>query len=233
LTNISCAWGWIKDNIILGHTWSLAVEEQFYLIWPILIVLFLRYLNIIKLIYFLILFIPFIWILKYNHYNSIFSLLFHESLFIGCLGALVRWVGKFPNNFSNKIMIFFLVLLLIIGVFPVNVYQSLFENNGRCIVAIMTVFIIIGLVNKPNSLLGKFLSLPFMIYIGKISYALYLWHVPVFRLFLWHSTLPNLIDFILKFIVTFILAILSLELIEKKSIKIGRNLSDRFIQKLH
>ena len=69
-----------------------------------------------------------------------------------------------------------------------------------------------------------------MIYIGKISYALYLWHVPVFRWFLWHSTLPPYLDFILKFMVTFIIAILSLELIEKKSIKIGRNLSDRFIK---
>jgi peptidoglycan/LPS O-acetylase OafA/YrhL len=230
LSNISWAWGWVKDNIILGHTWSLAVEEQFYLIWPILIVLFLRYLNIVKLICFLILFIPFVWILKYNHYNSIFLSIFHESLFIGCLGALLRWIGKFPNNFSNKVMIFFFILLLIIGVFPINAYKILFENNGRCIVAIMTVFIIIGLVNKPNSLLGKFLSLPFMIYIGKISYALYLWHVPVFRWFLWHSTLPPYLDFIFKFIVTFILAILSLELIEKKSIKIGRNLSDRLIK---
>jgi len=227
LSNISWAWGWAEDNIILGHTWSLAVEEQFYLIWPILIVLFLRYLNIVKLIYFLILFIPFVWILKFYQYNSIFSSLFHESLFIGCLGALLRWVGKFPNNFSNKVMLFFFITLLIIGVFPINIYQTLFENNGRCIVAIITVFIIIGLVNKTNSFLGKFLSLPFMIYIGKISYALYLWHVPVFRWFLWHSTLPPYLNFILKFIVTFIIASLSLVMIEKRTMAFGRCLIEK------
>ncbi|NBU82461.1 MAG: hypothetical protein EBS55_12510 [Flavobacteriaceae bacterium] len=66
-----------------------------------------------------------------------------------------------------------------------------------------------------------------MIYIGKISYALYLWHVPVFRWFLWHSTLPPYLNFILKFIVTFIIASISLVMIEKRTMAFGRSLIEK------
>ena len=48
--NICWAWGWGIKELLLYHTWSLGVEEQFYLIWPAVLYVFLRLnkLNILK-----------------------------------------------------------------------------------------------------------------------------------------------------------------------------------------
>lgn len=215
-------------QMILGHTWSLGVEEQFYFIWPLIIILFLRLFSTYKLQITLFFFIPFIWVLKFTNQFPILNALFYESLFIGCLFALLRWNGKLPNRIPNLITVLVFLLLVIAGIFPIPVSNVIFGNNGRFIFGILTMIVILGLVGEPNCIIGKLLRNRILVFIGKISYSLYLWHVPVFRWFFWHSTLPPIISLISKFTVTFILAILSLKLIESRSIKAGRRLSKRF-----
>jgi peptidoglycan/LPS O-acetylase OafA/YrhL len=225
LNNISYLWE--CKSLILGHTWSLAIEEQFYFIWPFTLVIVLRYFTINKLLYGLLSFIVVIWFVKLSKFIPVINALIFESLFIGCLFALLRWKIK-TLRISNFITVLSFLILIIIGIFPLSIPTILFNNYYRGSFGIISSFLILGLVQNKDSILSKILGSRFFVYFGKISYALYLWHLPVFRWFLWHSTLLPYITFILKFIVTFILAILSLELIEKKSIKIGRKLSDRF-----
>lgn len=218
---------WECKSLILGHTWSLAVEEQFYFIWPFTLLIALRCLNFNKLLYGLFFFIIIIWFVKLLKIIPILNALVFESLFIGCLFALLRWKIK-TLRISNFITNSAFLLLVLVGIFPLSIPVTLFNNDFRGIFGIISAFLILGLVQNKDSILSTILGSRFFVYFGKISYALYLWHLPVFRWFLWHSTLPPHINFILKFIVTFILAIVSLELIEKKSIKIGRKLSDRY-----
>jgi peptidoglycan/LPS O-acetylase OafA/YrhL len=222
-------WMWGFKQLILGHTWSLGVEEQFYFIWPLLIIVFLRFFSTYKLQIGLLFFIPMIWFIKFTNQFPIVNSLFYESLFIGCLFALLRWNCKLPNRIPHLITVFVLVLLIIIGIFPVSGFDILIFGNGRGIVGILTMIVVIGLVEEPNSKISKLLSNSSIVFIGKISYALYLWHVPVFRWFFWHSTLSPIVSMILKFIVTFILAVLSLKLSEKKSTKVGQRLSKQLI----
>ncbi len=226
--NISYVWG--CKSIILGHTWSLGVEEQFYFIWPLVLIIALRFFSVNKLLFMLLFFIPFIWVIKVLNFVPILHGLIHESLFIGCLFALLRWTGK-VSGLPNPIVILSFLLLLIVGILPLSFYQTLFHNNLRSIAGLVTMFVILGLVENPNSILNRLLSARIFVYLGKISYALYLWHLPVFRWFSWHSTLPPAIAFISKFAITFVLAIVSLELIEKRSVRIGRILSNKFVSK--
>lgn len=228
ICNICYIWG-IKQ-MILGHTWSLGVEEQFYFIWPLIIILFLRFFSTYKLQVTLFFFIPIIWIIKFTNQFPIVNALFYESLFIGCLFALLRWNGKLPKRIPNTITVLVFLLLVIVGIFPIPISIAIFGMNGRFIFGVLTMIVILGLIGDPNSKVVKLLSARGIVFIGKISYALYLWHVPVFRWFFWHSTLPPIISLISKFIVTFILAILSLKLIEKKSVKFGQRLSKLLIK---
>jgi len=55
--------------------------------------------------------------------------------------------------------------------------------------------------------------------------------LPVFRLFYYHSTLPPLVSFVLKFVVSFVLAILSWYTVEKATTALGRKLSNKIVAK--
>ena len=128
-----------------------------------------------------------------------------------------------------------LVLVLIIafiGIFPASWYMELFKHGGRSLIALVTVIIILDLVKNPSSLLSKVLSHSVLVYVGKISYALYLWHVPIFRWFKWHSTLLPWQTFVLKILLTFLISTASFILIENRSTKLGRNLSKKIVLKL-
>jgi len=229
MNNISYMWN--CKALILGHTWSLGVEEQFYFVWPLFLLLMIRFFSTNKLLITLLILTPIIWIIKLTNYFPILPGLIHESLFIGCIFALLRWLGKLPKKMSETVVWISFILLLVVGIFPITVFELLIKNNFRFLGGFFAMIVISGLVESPNSSLGKFLSNRILVFLGKISYALYLWHIPIFRWFSWHSTLPPYLNFILKFLVTLIVAIISLELIEKNSMKLGRHLSNKITDK--
>jgi peptidoglycan/LPS O-acetylase OafA/YrhL len=222
VNNISWKWGWGNSALILGHTWSLACEEQFYLVWPWILVLAIKFRSLLKLQYFLIVFIAMSWIFKSKGiYPDIVSSIIQESIFIGCLGALLRW-----NNVVPKIPVAFtiisLLIILFVGILPINFSFNLFNP---C--AIFTMIVILGLVNNSTTITNKILANRPIVFIGKISYSLYLWHVVVFRLFTWHSTLSPQVTFIAKLFTTFLLAIASFYLIENRATALGRKWSKK------
>jgi peptidoglycan/LPS O-acetylase OafA/YrhL len=226
LNNISWAWGWKSDVGLLGHSWSLAVEEQFYLLWPVILIFFLRSDKLNVLIYLLLFLIPGIMYLKYaGLVSDIANSLLHESIFIGCFAAMIRNKINFRIPYADLITIGLLLFILVIGIAPIRLYMSIYESGLRSLFAIVSVIIIFGLINGESHYSNKFLSIPILRFTGKISYALYLWHVPVFKWFKWHSTLEDYQSFILKFAITIIIACLSWIAIEKRLLRHGHALS--------
>jgi peptidoglycan/LPS O-acetylase OafA/YrhL len=232
LNNISWSWGWGGEGGMLIHTWTLAVEEQFYLIWPWILILGLSLKSKKTLIIGLTIFITLTISLKIskNLPDLGFSLI-HETIFLGCLAAILRQsIGakiKIPDFVSMALILF----IIVIGIMPIKWYMELVYAGGRSIVSFITAIVIISVVDNQSGFTARLLSISPMVWIGKISYSLYIWHVLIFKLFYYHSTLPPSVSFMLKFVVTFIVAGLSWFLIEKKASYFGRAISYKLIDK--
>ena len=163
----------------LLHTWSLAVEEQFYLFFPIFLVCVWS-LGIRKILWIIILL-------------SILSLLLSEwgwrndpeanfylaptrawELFIGSITAIfVKNHGIKKNDFLS--ITGFLAIFLSIFLFNED---TSFPSLYTLIPVMGTSFII--LFSGKGSILAKFLSLKLFVGMGLISYSAYLWHQPFF-----------------------------------------------------
>ena len=171
----------------LLHTWSLAVEEQFYILFPLFLVLLWRFGTRFLLIGMLVIF--FISLFT-AHWSSVYSLntkmitgsffLLHTrawELLIGSFCAFYLAYFKPPsekslNQFLSVIGFFMIVYSIII--FNKN---TPFPSTYALIPTIGTALLI--LFAQPGSYLNKFLGFKYFVGIGLISYSVYLWHQPI------------------------------------------------------
>ena len=165
----------------LLHTWSLSIEVQFYILFPLILIFFLKKNQYYSL--FLITIISFL----YSQINSYMSpetnfYLFASRIWEFLLGSHASIILKNNSNSILKVKKFLNIIgfFLILGsVFllkkgmPVPSYYSLPATLGTCLILLC--------VNTENSL-NKFLSNRIFLFIGKISYSLYLWHFFLFSL---------------------------------------------------
>jgi peptidoglycan/LPS O-acetylase OafA/YrhL len=218
-------WVWVlgANSTLLAHSWSLSVEEQFYLFWPYVLLLIFPILTKRWLTSSFLLIIIFSIVAKeVEIVGGIYKAIIHESIFFGCISAFVYY--KSPTiKIRSDVTKILLLLILIVGVFPVEYISSYFRGNYSIITGLITSILILGLLSNPNSFEAKLLSKPIMIFIGKISYSLYLWHVPIFKWFREYSQFEPWISFILKFLISFLVSIGSWYFIESRLSAVRKN----------
>ena len=169
----------------LLHTWSLAVEEQFYLVWPIFLLLLARTVKNIRariLIIVAITVISFtasVWLTARNPVMAFFQSPARVWEFgIGGLGALVpvRWLAS-HESLCKWLGIAGLITLILSGAFITD--SSSFPGYVAGIPVLATIATLQAWAGGPRSLVVRLLNLPILQYFGGISYSLYLWHWPV------------------------------------------------------
>ena len=208
----------------LLHLWSLAIEEQFYLFWPLVCFAAFKYKGIksIKLTSIIILVTSFsanlitiyyyedIPTAFYNPHTRVWELMAGASigLFVAPSGLKLATRKVFLRPITSLVGLAFIVFGFVFiresSYFPG--YWALLPVLGTCLI------IIAGPNQKINKLL---LSNSITVWFGKISYSLYLWHFPA--LFLLHQLHPGATSKPLTFLAVIAsigIALLSTKLLE-------------------
>lgn len=172
----------MAETQALLHTWSLAVEEQFYLVAPFFLILLAR--------------------LQIRYRVVVFLALFAASLAISSIGAFDENKAAFylPQSRAFELMI---GMALVIGLGPVwanNLARELAAFAGLGMIAAAAFLyseetpfpglaaampclgtaLLISTASNGSTLISRALSVPAMVAVGRISYSLYLWHWPLF-----------------------------------------------------
>ncbi|MCY7906467.1 acyltransferase family protein [Bacillus inaquosorum] len=216
----------------LKNLWSLAIEEQFYMIWPMFLVvgmyIFKNRARLAAAVSLLALCSAVMMSLLYEPGGDPSRVYYGTdtrsfALLIGCALALVWPMKRLSSNrLSNKLkhtlhateLSAFCILVLC--VYFTDEYEPFLYRGGMLLIS-MIAAILIACVCHPSSFLGNLLSWRPLRWLGTRSYGIYLWHYPVIVLSTPVQEIGNPVfwHIVLKVIVTFILAELSYHFIEK------------------
>ncbi|MDK3019061.1 acyltransferase family protein [Pseudodonghicola flavimaris] len=167
----------------LLHTWSLAVEEQYYIIVPVFLLLLWRFGRAFLGLAFAIVFLASLGlaeVLSKTAPTAAFYLLPSRAweLALGAFAALI--LGSQPPRerlWRNQVGAF-LGLAMILGAQALVSEATRWPSLQTLIPTVGTLLVI--LFATRNTLVGTILSLPPLVWIGKFSYSAYLWHQPLF-----------------------------------------------------
>ena len=200
----------------LLHTWSLSIEEQFYIIFPLIFYISFKFLksHLTKVFIFFLLTSVFIMIVTFDKNESLAFFSFFSrfwELIIGCLVAILSFKKKEINKTLSNI--YSLIGLILI-------FYSIFFFDSRTNYPFLPTLLPVcgtGLIiyyNNKSNFFYKILSIKPIVFIGLISYSLYLWHYPIFAI---GRTTEFFGDGVSKklFLLTFLCSLVSYYLIEK------------------
>ncbi len=184
---LAAAWSyfeaWSSDNPLL-HMWSLAIEEQFYFVWPTLLLLlatrFPRKLLLATALLALLSFICSVVLLRIWPSTAFYHLPSRGwELLAGALVALNILPPLQNRKFASALSLSGLVLMLGSAV----LYSKATPFPGfAALPPVLGCALVIYAETGAKTFIGSMLSLKPFVFLGRISYSLYLWHWPLLAL---------------------------------------------------
>ncbi len=177
----------------LRHAWSLAIEEQFYLVWPVAIVLLLRFvrrpaLRVAGVVVLALLSAGWMRVVAVDgtdlsraYYGSDTRL---ATILAGCVAALCvaaaseRTRGRL-RRLSGGLVVLPGIALAVVAVALPEDTRWLYTSGGFAGIAVLAALVVVGAAHLGPGGVHGVLGSSVLVRAGLISYGLYLWHWPV------------------------------------------------------
>ena len=173
----------------LLHTWSLSVEWQFYIFTSLVFVLFKNKISKNFNLYFVILFIISFVLNLFILNNQInFNFYFSGSRYWEfILGILIRYnqdiIKKLTNKLLNEKLINYILFISFLIIILFSISYQFIENQRIFFILSMLSASILIIFGNTNTYFSQLLDSKTLIFIGGISYSLYIWHYPIASFF--------------------------------------------------
>jgi peptidoglycan/LPS O-acetylase OafA/YrhL len=226
----------------LSHYWSLAVEQQFYIIWPTLLILIKNKRSRLILVSVLIFCSP-VWKAIYLYNLDVMEMkniwrfdMNYGKLLVGCLLALLVSNKRINSQFlskgimQHKNILYFSIAGIIFSLSPpIFIHSSILIKSYAELFSWICVAVIINFIIQVsnNTWFNKMINSAVFTWVGQVSYSLYIWQ----QLFCWlgETSQDSLIKSIpINIFLSFGCAALSFYFIEKPFLRIRNILQKKW-----
>lgn len=215
-----------SGSVAVGHLWTLATEEQFYLIWPLVIIFAIRSRRLKTALFSAIAFAMLVCvasvIVAAPEIERIYTLptSWAVCILIGALGSICK-EQMFRVMPSSAVVQTWLAVGASIGLMTISLVPDLKQSAATYIVvgpliAALTLVLIV----RSESALKRHIWVEPVVALGTVSYAAYLWNYPVVQVF--GDSPLGVFPGMLSMAVTILLATLSWWVIERPAAKLRR-----------
>ncbi len=218
---------------IMGITWSLGVEEKFYLLWPAIFVMLRKDLR--KLLRVALFLTGFIWLYRtlaciYLHLPVDYLLYSFDSRFadilLGCSFALALKLGLLEPVLAAAVRIkafplWLTAVLVSLTILEHHMSVRLFYIFALPLSTVVVATLLVQLIFKADAFGYRWLEHPVLRFVGRISYSLYLYHIVVIRSV--EHLFPHLRlrwAYLLMWVGSFVAAYMSYTLIERPFLRL-------------